>query len=380
MQKALPNDDPWSRQPPLELFLREQPYRFNFFQTVRILERLFPARRSVGGDANPEEEVVRFRAHLSLVFPASDIQAIEEGGEDRPWSMTLAFLGLTGPSGALPRFYTEVLLERVRQKDRTLREFLDLFNHRLISLFFRAWQKYRFWVSYERAEVMSRSYRDDPARCRAFTMEARPRVDLFSQCLLDLPGLGTPTLRYRASERRALHPRTHVPDTALRCYAGLLAMQQRSAAGLEGMLEDYFAVPARIGQFVGQWLLLDEEQQSQLVDGGNTRLGFTAMAGQRFWDRQSRFRIRMGPLSWEQFQQYLPTGSAYPLLGDLARLYAGPTFDIDLQLVLKAEAVPWCQLRRDPDGGPRLGWNTWLRGSAFTKDADDAILTLEGSF
>ena len=149
----------------------------------------------------------------------------------------------------------------------------------------------------------------------AFTIETRPRVDLVSQSLLDLSGLGLPTLRYRASDRRSLRPRTRVADTTLRYYAGLLALQPRSATGLEGILTDYFAVPVQIIQFVGQWLLLDEDNQTQLVEGGNTRLGSTAIAGQRFWDRQSRFRIRLGPLDWRQFQEYLPSGSGIPTAG-----------------------------------------------------------------
>lgn len=380
MPNAPSSTDPWSTGPPLDVLLREEPYRFTFFQAARILERLFPARPPVGADADPKEETVRFRAHLSLDFPASDIQRIEELGADRPWTMTVAFLGLTGPSGALPRFYTELLMERVRQKDRALRDFLDLFNHRLLSLFYRAWQKNRFWVSYERAEIVRRGYRDDPARLRAFTLETRPRVDLFSQSLLDLAGFGLPALRYRASDRRRLSPRTRVADTTLRYYAGLLALQPRSAIGLEGILEDYFGTRVQVVQFVGQWLLLDEENQSQLIEGGNTRLGSTAIAGQRFWDRQSRFRIRLGPLGWRHFQEYLPSGPAYQTLGDLVRLYAGPALDVDLQPVLKAEEVPECQLSEATEAGPRLGWNTWLRGAAFTRDADDAILTLAASF
>jgi type VI secretion system protein ImpH len=380
MQQYISDREPWGPRPPLAEILRREPYRFEFFQAVRVLERLFPDRQPIGGDSDPTQECARFRAHLSLVFPPSEIHDIQDPGDDGPLSVTVAFMGLTGPSGALPRFYTELMLERVRQKDRTLRDFLDLFNHRLISLFYQAWQKSRFWIGYERAEAAGRAQRSDPARQRAFVVEQRPRLDKFSQSLLELIGLGHGSLRYRASERRALRPRTHVADATLRYYAGLLSQQHRSAVGLEGILQDYFGVPMSVVQFIGQWLLLDAENQTRLAEGGNTQLGSSAIAGQRFWDVQSKFRVRIGPLSFEQFRAYLPTGSAYRQLGDLTRLYAGPTLDMDAQLLLRADEVPWCQLTSDPQSAPRLGWNTWIRCAAFAHDVDDATLSLEGSF
>ncbi|RMF83908.1 MAG: type VI secretion system baseplate subunit TssG, partial [Nitrospinota bacterium] len=137
--------------PPLEDLLFAEGYRFSFFQAVRLLEHLYPHRQPVGQDAQPSHEVVRFRTHLSLGFPASEIHEITPPtDEEQPAQMTVTFMGLTGPSGVLPRHYTEFLLERVRRKDYTLHDFLDLFNHRLLSLFYRAWEKYRFPISYER--------------------------------------------------------------------------------------------------------------------------------------------------------------------------------------------------------------------------------------
>jgi type VI secretion system protein ImpH len=340
---------------------------------------MFPGRRRVGGDTAPDEEAVRFGVRASLVFPPSEIYALDQpaaGGG--PLRMTIAFLGLTGPAGALPRGYTEVLLDRIRLKDFTLRDFLDLFNHRLISLFYRAWEKNRFWLGCERAEIVGRrDYADSPERYRAFVTEVRPPLDVFSQALLELAGMGPPSVRYCRTVRERLAPRSTVADLTVRYFAGLLAQQQRSSVGLEGMLQDYFGVPAMVLPCIGQWLPLEADNQTELRRGGNTELGVSAIAGSRFWDVQGKFRIRLGPLTYRQFETFLPAGTAFRAVRDLARLYAGAQFDMDLQLQLRAEEVPWCQLRRDGAVRPRLGWNTWIRRGTFTRDADDAILRLE---
>ena len=56
-----------------ELFEAE-PYRFEFFQAVRLLERLNSGRSAVGGYGSPGSEVVRFAVHPTITFPASQIQ------------------------------------------------------------------------------------------------------------------------------------------------------------------------------------------------------------------------------------------------------------------------------------------------------------------
>lgn len=365
-----------SREPSVADALAKEPYRFGFFQAVRVLERLNSARQPVGRDSIPGREVARFHAHLSIVFPPSEICDLRIEAEE-PAHMTVAFLGLTGPSGALPRHYTELLMERAKAKDPTLREFLDLFNHRLISLFYRAWEKNRFWTSFERAELEGREIqKTDPRRYRGFVLETRPRRDVFSQALLDLSGLGSGALRYRQSVREELRGRTSIADETMRLYAGLLAQRHRSAVGLEGMLADYFGLAVRVEQFRGQWLYLDPENQSCLTEGGNVQLGVNVVVGERFWDMQGRFRVRLGPLNYQQFRQFLPCGSAYHPLADLSRLYAGQQFDIDVQLVLLAREVPWCQLSSSAEDGARLGWNTWLRNRDFSHDAFDAVFSV----
>ncbi|MCX7418698.1 MAG: type VI secretion system baseplate subunit TssG [Planctomycetia bacterium] len=358
--------------------LQREPYAFGFFQAVRVLERLWPNKAAVGQDSPPSEEVVRFLAHQSLEFPASEIYGFKEPIDKDPARMTVTFMGMTGSSGVLPRPYTELVLARSRQKDTTLRSFLDLFNHRLISLFYRAWEKYRFWIGYERAaQIQQRPDWQSPHKLRDFSLYERPKIDLFSEAILNVAGLGSPSLRYQVRNHEQLVNRREIDDETLRYYAGHFSQQRHSAIGLESMLSDFFGVRVQVHQFFGQWLCLDREYQTQLVLGGNTELGMTAIVGERVWDIQSKFRIEVGPLTYSQFRQFLPAGSAHRPMAHLSRLYAGLEFDMDMQLTLKSNEVPPCQLGAGNMGGTQLGWDTWIRSTEFTSDQTDSVFTLK---
>jgi type VI secretion system protein ImpH len=356
--------------------LYSEAHAFDFFQAVRLLQWLEWGRPAVGRMGPPSAEPVRFRAHASLSFPPSALYDLSPPPEGRNVPvMTESFMGLTGPSGALPRHYTELLL-RIEKEQRgpekyALRDWLDLFNHRLVSHFYRAWEKYRFYLAYERG---------GPDR-------AEP--DTFTQALLSLVGLGMPALRNRlkvtgpesvrgpAANRRTL---ARVEDLSLLYFGGLLAHRPRSAVGLRALLRGHFRLDVEVRQFQGQWLRLEPSSMTRLgEENGNNQLGFNALAGERVWDVQSKILVRVGPLDLERFQELLPevssrTGrNAFFLLTHLIRFYVGPEIDFDVQLVLRADEVPGTRLPYSDDDGPALGWNTWLRTEPFPSDADDAV-------
>jgi type VI secretion system protein ImpH len=369
------------RDPGLDERLFSHGYEFEFAQAVRLLEML------ADGPAGPPpvEEALRVKAHLSMAFPPSAVHAVEPPTADRPQpAVTVSFLGMTGPCGALPLHYTHLLMRLAREghgTERTaLRDWLDLFNHRAVSLFFRAWEKYRFPVPYFR-EARRPHRADAPGRTR--------EPDAFTGSLLALVGLGVPGLRRRLrveappdDESAGGKRLAEVDDLALLHYAGLFAQKPHNAAGLEAILADYFGQAARVVQFTGQWLVLEPASRSRLADdGGNCELGVNAVAGERVWDVVSKFRVRLGPLCYADFAEFLPDPApvalrkGFFLLSQLVRLYAGMELDFEVQLALRGDEVPACELREADDGelGARLGWNTWLPAARMPESVDDAV-------
>jgi type VI secretion system protein ImpH len=392
--------------------LYEDSCTFDFFQAVRLLGLFQPFRTPVGQVGQVDvPETVRFQAHASLAFPASAIHEIvpptTPGSVPR---MTVTFLGLTGPSGVLPAHYTEMLLpgsytelrrraERLKREIKdderhALRDWLDLFNHRLISLFYRAWEKYRLYPAYERR--MQRAGKPAPGQ-KHTQVGGATEADPITQVLLSLIGLGTPTLRNRlrvdhrfaGGGDRSL---VRVDDLALLYFSGLIAQRPPTTLGLETLLQNYFGLPARVLQFQGQWFRLAPESQSRLRDGSNDSLSKNFVIGERVWDVQSKIRLRLGPLGRERFLAFIPDRSppadqrlsrsfgTFFSLVHLVRLYLGPELDFDVQLVLRAADVPETRLGSPSDPGSRLGWNSWILSRRAAQDADDAVFQGEEVF
>ena len=325
--------------------LFSDPCSFDFFQSVRVLGWLQPGKSPVGRYSHPHTEVVRFGANPILHFPASAIHTLKERPDSTP-EMTVNFMGLIGPLGALPNYVTELIAARVRAKDHTMLEFLNIFNHRLTSFFYQAWEKNHFTVAYE-----------------------RDRSDPITSCLFAMIGFGTKGLRERQP----------VEDEAFIYYSGLYGLIPKSALALECVLGDYFDVPVELEPFIGAWRSLEPPDQCEL--GGevpeSTVLGFGAVVGDEIWDQGSRLRIKLGPLSEARYRDFLPTGRAWPALRAIVRSFCGYDLEFEVQLILRREEVPAFELRPPADNGLYLGWLTWLKsGSDFNRNPGDTILLL----
>ena len=322
----------------------DRAYAYQFFQAIRLLERVYPERKTVGKDALPHEEVVRFRSRISLEFPSSEVHQLTERTDDfgSTLEMMVNFMGMIGVSGVLPTHYTELVLDRIRHRDTAMWSFLDIFTHRTVSMFYRAWAKYRFPIGYERGS------------------------DDFTSFLFDFAGLGTLGIRGRMN----------IPDESLLPYTGLISQRPHSVNAVENIIEDYFGIAAQIDVFHGQWLRLNPQDYTRIGKQKN-RLGANTIVGTQVWDQQSKFRLRLGPLTLDQFSGFLPVGSAHKTLKSIADFLVGFELDYDVQLCLDKDQVPKTILTTRAMRKPMLGWTSFLRTQPLEQHDEQLVLELK---
>jgi type VI secretion system protein ImpH len=328
---------------PLIEALYGAPYGFDVRQAVRLLETLAPGSVSLAAGSDPRREAVRLRGSLTSSFPPSDIESLRPAhGDGRP-EMTVTFMGLAGAFGPLPPPLTARVVARARKHDAAGRDFLDLFNHRLIALLLRQWQ------------LMHPALQGDPARP---AMPARLP-------LLALLGLATPPRNGRASGEGRLGPL--VPS--LFEAAGLLHPRPMSAHALERLLGGHFGVPTRVLPLRGDWLPLERAQWTRLGHPGAV-LGRHAVVGRRVWDQAAGVWIELGPLGLALMEQLLPGQRAHLQATALLGVSLGNIYDVELVLILRAAEVPSSRLGKPPAGqqGTRLGWTSFLGTGSHTAD------------
>lgn len=322
--------------------LEEKPYRHDFYATLRRIECLFADKPRIGQAARPADEPVRLKQDASLSFAPAPIAAYRGADGQAPARLTQRFFGLLGPNGPMPLHLSDYARERLlHHGDAALVAFLDVFHHRLLELFYRAWAQAQPTLSLD-----------------------RPSDDRFADYVGALIGIGSPRLRRRDA----------AGDAVKLFHSGLLARQVRNADGLRALLASFFRVPVRVQTFVGHWMRLPASQRSRLGrPGAGSTLGVGAVLGASVWDRQHKFRLHVGPLDWAAYQDLLPGGRALARLVALVRQYIGLELDWDLHLVLAHAQRPLLHL-----GGPaRLGWSAWLGGARDQRDLGDLVLDAE---
>jgi len=325
--------------PPIIDRLFEESYNFSFFKAVHLLETHLPDKKPFGKTLTPEEEVVQFTVKPGLTFPPSDIANMEWGSDGDADSMEVQFMGLIGSSGVLPHWYNELAIERVRKKDLSLTAFFDIFHHRLISLFYLAWKRYRFAENY-----------------------LLGAGDQLSCYLLSLVGLGTPGLTASIG----------VPEESLAYYSGLLSRQVPCAFAIASTVEFYAGTTVAVEQFVDRKLFLSPEDFTR-VGKANAKLGLSAVCGSYVWENQTKFRVKLGPVGYDNFTRFLPTGDMLRPIFAVIRQMVGIEFEFDVQVVLKREEVPPCILGAETEVSPRLGWSTWVKSAAATMPVDPHV-------
>lgn len=327
--------DPLSAQQRAQQLLQDaaaQPHRHDFYALLRALDALHPDKPLLGTARRPVDEPVRLGQSADLAFAPSPLAAVHPHGNrrDARARIDVRFFGLFGPNGPLPLHLTAYARERRLHKgDETLERFADLFHHRLLLLFYRAW-----------------------AQAQPTASMDRPGDDRFGDMVGALVGSGGAAWRGRDA----------APDHARLAFAGVLSRQVRHADGLAHVLSGFLGMPVRVEPFVGRWMTLPETERSRIGRRAASRrqstaqLGASAVLGRAVFDRQHHIRLHIGPLRLAAFEALLPVGSALPAVKALVQQYLGLEFGWDLQLELDKQDIPPCRLGRSS----RLGWTTWL--------------------
>lgn len=309
--------------------LERQPWAHDFFALMRRVDALRPDLPRTGLARRPSQEALRLGQVPEMDFAPAALSIFVRPAQGSP-RLGVRFFGLLGPQGPMPLHITEYVRERLRQHgDPTLTHFLDLFHHRLLTLFYNAWAQAQPTVHFDRP--------------------ADDRYTAWLGSAAGLPPVGSGALSV----------------TSLAHQAGLLSTRARHPEALCKVLRQFFGVGVSLRTHVGQWLDIQGDDRSRLGHARNrieraatpgAALGFSANAGSKVWDRQYRFRLHMGPLTLAQYIEFLPGGPAWRQLGDWLKLLASPGLRWDLQLQLEPSEKPAPRLGRHV----RLGLTGWL--------------------
>lgn len=312
---------------------------FDFVAAVRQLECAHPGKPRVGDAARVRDDVVRLSQHVSLGFQGKALHELERTAGAHEYRLYVNFLGLLGSNGPMPLHYTEYADQRTRHKsDPTFKEFIDLFNNRLLSLFYRATVQFDPAVSFD-----------------------RPGNNPYADVLGALCGLLPEASANRDS----------IADSVKRHYPGWMANSAKSPDGIKAILSDYFDLPFDVREWVGAWLPLPEVSIARLGSGAvSIQLGRAAYIGKRVWSIRHKFQILVGPLDWDTFSSFKPGSKRAKALHDLVRNYVGDEWDWDLELVLNAgERQPMALNRRSS-----LGFDSWVVGKSGHRFAAQTVL------
>ena len=321
--------------------LEQEPYRYSFYHILRWLDARGETRKPLGRDSLPAHEPVRLRQEPSLGFAPSTLSQVNRNENGLPVISVLHF-GLFGPNGPLPLHLSEYVRERIfHHRDHTLSAFTDIFHHRLITLFYRAWADAQSTVSLDRKE------------------------NRFTRYVASLINQGEESMQHRDS----------VMDHAKYFFAGHLVRQTRNPEGLTQILSTFFNIQVNIQEFVPQWIKLEPNQQLQL--GGSLGLGQDTILGSAVRDAQHKFRLKLGPLSRQQFDSFLPGTKNANQLVHWLRQYIGIELSWDALLELDKNEVNGIRLGQ----ATPLGLGSWLgKRAPGLGHARDVIIDYEQRF
>ncbi|WP_051916587.1 MULTISPECIES: type VI secretion system baseplate subunit TssG [unclassified Serratia (in: enterobacteria)] len=322
--------------------LEKTPYRYDLFQLLRRIDAQGGQPYLLGCAPRPRDDLLRLGQEPSLSFAPSTLAQVNPRAGSSLYEVSIFSFGLFGPNGPLPLHMTEYVYERLHHhQDRTLLAFSNLFHHRLITLFYRAWANAQPTVSLDRPD--------------------NRRFDEYLSCLM---GIGLPAQRARDS--LSMH--------AKHFMAGHLVRHGRDPEGLGKILQDYFNVPVRIIENVPHWIRIEKREQARLGAGrGVPRLGESAFLGIAMRDIQHKFCIELGPMSQQDYDRFLPGAVFSERLRDWVRQYVGIEFVWEVRLILAKDRLDGIQL----GGTQQLGLSSWMENPHRQDDVNDLTYSPE---
>jgi type VI secretion system protein ImpH len=309
--------------------LAQDSARFDLLQALRVIESAYPDRPRLGRSLRPGDDVVRLAQEPRFGFVAAELGKYRPAAAGEPGRLIVNVAGLFGPNSPMPLYFTEYAHNRMLHAgDPTLVRFLDIFNHRLLSVFYRAWANTQPVIGLDRGQAGAGGYVG------------------YVGYVSSLCGLVCPSSAGAGA----------AADLEKLQFSSLLASRTRPASGLGLLLSQYFGVPVAIQQFVGQWLRLARPDRTALQGHGQRRLGEGLVLGSRVWDRQNKFRVVIGPVGARDMRRLLPGTSTHRRLLEWVDLYTGGLLEWDVELRVKPEEAPCLRL----DGSARLSRTGWL--------------------
>lgn len=317
--------------------ISENPHEFGFYEAMRLIECHYKDKARLGETLRSADDVIRLGQAPSSAFAPSTLASAKLENKDL-LRLKVYFFGMFGPNGALPLHLTEYANDRLRNaRDESLIYFMDIFHHRLLSLFYRAWANKEPTVHYDRPD--------------------QDRFHIYTGSLL---GIGSPEMQ----------DRDRMPDNSKMHYAGHMSSQTHHAEGLSSVLQSYFKVPVSIKEFIGEWLIIPEANRCYLgmsLDGG--KLGQNAVMGGKSWQRQYKFRVVIGPMDLDEYEDLLPGKDKLKQVSTILKNYLGLELTWDINLILKKEEIPKTKLGEYG----QLGWTSWLNNKPPQADSDEFL-------
>jgi type VI secretion system protein ImpH len=292
---------------PIKQLLLDEAYRFSFFKAVHLLEHF--TGKSPGKGLSPVADPVQFSVRPGFGFPASDIQHVEQHDDSRPPCMQVNFMGLIGPKGVLPDWYNTHAQNLNYRKDYGLTDFLDIFHHRLISLFYLAWKKYRLSENYQAGGT-----------------------DPISQTIASLAGISEreqvvdPDF-FGFARKRLVH------------FCGLVARNVPTTAAIESIVGHTVGAPVRVEQFVERLIPIHAHDRTRL-GSQNSALSKDALCGRHIRDVSAFFRVHIGPMSWKRYLVFAPHSRNLFRVKQLIAYLAGIEYEFVVRLIIHGREFP----------------------------------------